>query len=166
MKFLIVLVDLLPLIIIAGGIILVVSFLRGWNASQRKRQAQADEQRGRHGGQAVLEWSGPKAQGAADPEFGELLVEIPKKSGGAGALFYQRGLVLNGKRTSYENLKDVVYHPGTPGGAWTLKQKVRDSAVLWLYRKKGSTIGIRDFSYRFDDATMQAIQAGLGFKHT
>ncbi len=166
MEFLILVIDLLPLILLAGAVILMVSFLRAWNASQRSRQAQAEEQRRRHGGQTVLEWNGPKAQGAADPEFGELMVEIPKKSGSTGALFYQRGLVLNGRRTSYENLKDVVYHPGVPGRAWTLKQRVRNSAVLWLYRKKGFTIGIRDFSYRFDDATMQAIQDGLGFKHT
>jgi len=41
---------------------------------------------------------------------------------------------------------------------------MRNSAVLWLYRKKGSTIGIRDLSYRFDYNTMEAIQTGLGFR--
>ncbi|NBI11568.1 hypothetical protein D1641_16445 [Colidextribacter sp. OB.20] len=161
-----VLINLLPLIIVVIGIVLIVSFLRGWYASQRSRQAKAEEQRQRHGGQTVLEWSGPKARGASDQEFGELIVEIPKKSGGAGAQFYLRGLVLNGKRVSYENLKDVVYYPGTPGKAYTMKQKIRNSAVMWLYRKKGSTLSIRDFSYRFDDETMKAIQDGLGFKRS
>ena len=163
-QILAVLIDLLPLVIIVVGIVLMVSFLRGWYASQHNRQAQAEEQRQRHGGQAVLEWSGPTAQGAPDQEFGELIVEIPKKSGGAGAKFYLRGLVLNGKRISYENLKDVVYYPGKPGKAYTMKQKMRNSAVMWLYRKKGSTLSIRDFTYQFDDDTMKAIQFGLGFR--
>lgn len=147
-------------------VVIVVVVCRGWNKGVSERQATADAQRARNGGKAVLEWTGPKAQGAADPEFGELLVDIPKKSGAAGVQFYREGLVMNGKRTSYENLKDVVYVPGTPGLALTLKQKLRNSAVLWLYRKKGSTIGIRDLSYRFDDATMQAIQTGLGFRQS
>jgi len=145
-------------------IVITVMICRIWNKGQKSRQAGAEAQRVRNGGQVILEWTGPKAQGAADPEFGELLVEIPKKSGGTGVQFYRLGLILKGKRTSYENLKDVVYIPGTPGLALTPKQKLRNSAVLWLYRKKGSTIGIRDLNYRFDDATAQAIQNGLGFR--
>lgn len=145
-------------------VVMIVTLCRIWNKGKQGRQAEAEAQRARHGGQTVLEWDGPKAQGAADPEFGELLVEIPKKSGAVGVQFYRLGLIMNGKRTSYENLKDVVYIPGTPGLALTVKQKLRNSAVLWLYRKKGSTIGIRDLNYRFDDATMQAIQTGLGFR--
>ena len=129
------------------------------------RQAGAEAQRTRNGGKSVLEWNGPKAQGAADQEFGELLVEIPKKSGAVGVQFYREGFVVNGKRTSYKNLKDVVFIPGHPGAlSITPKQKMRNSAVLWLYRKKGSTIGIRDLSYRFDYDTMEAIQTGLGFR--
>ena len=147
-------------------VLVVVGIFRVWNKGVAQRQAGADAQRVRNGGQAVLEWNGPKAQGPADSEFGELLVDIPKKSGTSGVQFYRLGLVMNGKRTSYENLKDVVYIPGTKGFAVTPAQKLRNSAVLWLYRKKGSTIGIRDLSYRFDDATMQAIQTGLGFRPT
>lgn len=157
------LIGIIVLAVIIVGI--TVMICRIWNKGQKGRLAEAEAQRARHGGQAVLEWDGPKAQGAADPEFGELLVEIPKRSGDIGVQFYRLGLIMKGKRTSYENLKDVVYIPGTPGLALTPKQKIRNSAVLWLYRKKGSTIGIRDLSYRFDDATMQAIQIGLGFRN-
>jgi len=155
---------MIVLTILFVGIVVVIC--RIWNKGQKGRQSGAEAQRARNGGRAVLEWNGPKAQGAADPEFGELLVEIPKKSGEVGVQFYRLGLIVKDKRTSYENLKDVVYIPGTPGLALTPKQKLRNSAVLWLYRKKGATIGIRDLNYRFDDATMQAIQAGLGFRNS
>lgn len=93
-------------------------------------------------------------------------MEIPKKSGSGGAKFYERGFVLGNKRVSYDNLKDVVFFPGNPGRAFTLKRKIQNSAVLWLYRKKGSTIGIRDFGYRFDSQTMENIQKGLGFQNS
>ena len=156
------LIGIIVLIAIIAGI--SVAICRAWNKGKSGRQAEAEAQRARNGGKAVLEWDRPTAQGPADPEFGGLLVEIPKKSGAAGVQFYREGMVVNGKRVSYENLKDVVYIPGTPGLALTMKQKLRNSAVLWLYRKKGSTIGIRDLSYRFDDETMQAIQNGLGFR--
>lgn len=146
-------------------VVITLMILRTWNKGMNARQTGAEAQRARNGGKAVLEWSGPKAQGAADQEFGELLVEIPKKSGGTGVLFYREGFVVKGKRTSYEELKDVVFIPGNPGAlSITPKQKMRNSAVLWLYRKKGSTIGIRDLSYRFDYNTMEAIQTGLGFR--
>lgn len=144
---------------------ITVGILRTWNKGMASRQAGANAQRARSGGRAILEWSGPKAQGAADQEFGELLVEIPKKSGIAGVQFYREGFIINGKRIPYENLKDVVFIPGRPGAvSLTPKQKMRNSAVLWLYQKKGSTIGIRDLSYRFDYSTMEAIQTGLGFR--
>lgn len=145
---------------------MIVMIFRVWGKGQQGRQSQAEAQRARNGGQAVLEWSGPKAQGPADPEFGELLVEIPKKSGDVELRFYRLGFILKDKRTSYENLKDVVYIPGTPGLALTPKQKLRNAAVLWIYRKKGSAIGIRDLTYCFDDATMVDIQTGLGFRNT
>lgn len=146
-------------------VVISVGITRAWNKGANSRQAGAEAQRTRNGGKIVLEWNGPKAQGAADQEFGELLVEIPKKSGGIGVQFYREGFVVNGKRTSYENLKDVVFIPGNPGAvSITPKQRIRNSAVLWLYRKKGSTIGIRDLNYRFDYSTMEAIQTGLGFR--
>lgn len=157
---------------IAGSIVLVILMIvitvcitRTWNKGMTSRQTGAEAQRTRNGGRAVLEWDGPKAQGAADQGFGELLVEIPKRSGAAGIQFYREGFIMNGKRTSYEDLKDVVFIPGRPGAmSITPKQKLRNSAVLWLYRKKGSTIGIRDLNYRFDYDTMEAIQTGLGFR--
>ena len=140
-----------------------VALTKGWNKQAARRRAGAEAQAARHGGQFVLEWNGPRAQGAADGEFGPLLVELPKKLGGGSAQFYERGLVLGGKRVPYENLKDVAFIPGTGGGI-TPAQKMRNSSVLWLYRKKGSTIGLRDMSYRFDKQTMEDIQTGLGFR--
>ena len=153
------------------AIVLFILFLIGmsvaitklWNKGAARRRAEAEAQAARHGGQFVLEWNGPRAQGAADGEFGPLLVELPKKMGKDCARFYERGLVLGGKRVSYDGLKDVVFIPGTGGGI-TPAQKMRNSSVLWLYRKKGSTIGVRDLSYRFDKQTMEAIQTGLGFR--
>lgn len=140
-----------------------VSVTKGWNKQAAQRRAGAEAQAARHGGQFVLEWNGPRAQGAADGEFGPLLVELPKKLGKDCARFYERGLVLGGKRVPYDGLKDVVFIPGIGGGI-TPAQKMRNSSVLWLYRKKGSTIGIRDMSYRFDKQTMEDIQTGLGFR--
>ena len=155
-----------------GGIVIIlfiafliwmsVAITKAWNKGQQKRLAGAEAQAGRHGGQYVLEWSSPRAQGAADGEFGPLLVEIPKKHGGDSARFYERGVVLGSKRVSYDNLKDVVFIPGS-GKGFTPKERLRNSAVLWLYRKKGSTIGIRDLNYQFDGQTMKDIQKGLGF---
>ena len=139
------------------------AIVKAWNKGASQRLSGAAAQAARHGGQYVLEWTGPRAHGAADPEFGPLLVEIPKKSGGPRALFYERGLVLGDKRVAYENLKDAAFIPG-PGGGFTPAQKMRNASVLWLYRKKGATIGIRDMSYRFDKQTMEAIQTGLGFR--
>lgn len=65
------------------GIVIFVSSLSARKKSLEGRPASAEAQRQRHGGQSVLEWDGPKAEGAPDPEFGELLVEIPKKSAAA-----------------------------------------------------------------------------------
>lgn len=153
------------------AIVLFILFLIGmsvaitkfWNKGAARRRAGAEAQAARHGGQFVLEWNGPRAQGAADGEFGPLLVELPKKMGKDCARFYERGLVLGGNRVPYDSLKDVVFIPGIGGGI-TPAQKMRNSSVLWLYRKKGSTIGLRDMSYRFDKQTMEDIQTGLGFR--
>ena len=56
-----------------------------------------------------------------------------------------------------------MFFPHKPGRAWTLKQKIQNAGVLWLYRKGKSTIGIRDLNYRFEEDDMQAVQDGLGF---
>lgn len=150
------------LVIVVIGIVLIVSYLRDWNASQRSRQAQAEAQRRRNGGQAVLEWNGPKAKGPADAEFGELLVEVPKKSGGR-TCFYLRGVVIDGKRIPYDSLKDVAFAERTPG----LIQTPKNAAVMWLYPQKGMgrPVSISSLHYQFEDSTMQAIQFGLGFRH-
>ena len=101
-------------IIIIFGLVTAVSLLSAKKASRRGRTAGAEEQRQRRGGQLVLEWNGPKAEGASDPEFGELLVEIPKKSGGS-ARFYLRGVIIENKRLSYDSLRDVNFAERTPG---------------------------------------------------
>lgn len=154
--------ELLFLAVIVIGIILIVSYLRAWNKSQSSRQAEAEAQRQRHGGEAVLEWDGPRASGAPDQEFGELLVELPKKSGGS-ARFYERGAVLDGKRLAYDALKDVAFAERTPA----LIQTPKTAAVMWLYPKKGMGRPISLFSlhYEYEDATMKVIQVGLGFGH-
>lgn len=151
-------------LIIVFLIWMCAAIVKAWNKGAAKRLAGAEAQAKRHGGQCVLEWNGPRAQGPADPEFGPLLVEIPKKAGGDGAKFYERGVALGSKRVSYDNLKDVAFVPGVGSGGFTMKQKMRSSSVVWLYRKKGSTIGIRDLTYRFDGQTMRDIQTGLGFQ--
>lgn len=74
-----------------------VALTKGWNKQAAQRRAGAEAQAARHGGRFVLEWDGPRAQGAADPEFGPLLVEIPKKLGKDAARFYEGGLVLGGQ---------------------------------------------------------------------
>ena len=138
--------------------------MKTWSKDQRQRLASAEAQAQRHGGRFVLEWDGPRAQGAADGEFGPLLVEVPKKLGGGAARFYEQGAVVGNKRVSYDNLKDVFFQAGSGQKGFTPKQKLRNSSVLWLYRKKGSSIGIRDLSYKFDRQTMENIQKGLGFQ--
>ncbi len=150
------------ILIIVFIIWMSVAITKAWNKGTALRRQGAEAQSRRHGGQYVLEWEGPRAQGEADPEFGALLVEIPKKIGGGCAEFFERGAVVGNNRVPYDNLKDVVFIPGS-GKGFTMKQRTRNSAVLWLYRKKGSTISIRDLTYRFDAQTMEAIQKGLGF---
>ena len=53
---------------------------------------------------------------------------------------------------------------GEPDPEFDLKEAIQNSAVLWLYRKKGRTLAIRDFQYGFDHDAVQAIQNGLGFR--
>jgi len=159
--------DLFPmfffLTVIAALIAFFVLYCKAFYAGRARRQENVEQQRRRNGGEYRLEWDGPLAQGAEDPEFGRLVVIIPKKRGTGGAAFHETGLVLDGKRLPYSEVKDIVYMPGRPGKKYTLKAAARDSAVMWIYRKKGSTIGIRDFSYQFDNQTMEKIKKGLGY---
>ena len=148
-------------IIIIFGVVAAVSLLSAKKASRRGRTAGAEEQRQRHGGQSVLEWNGPKAEGAPDPEFGELLVEIPKKSGGS-ARFYLRGVIVEDKRLPYDSLRDVTFAERTPGA---LLQTPKTAAVMWLVplNGMGKPVSLFSMHYQYEDATMQAIRAGLGF---
>ena len=159
--------DLFPmfffLAIIAAFIVFTVLYFKAFYAGRAKRQENVEEQRKRHGGEYVLEWNGPLAQGEADQEFGKLVVAIPKKRGNGNARFYEKGVIVDQKRVPYSEVKDIVYLKGRPGKKYTLKAAMRDSAVMWIYRKKGSTIGIRDFSYQFDEQTMEHIRIGLGY---
>ncbi|MBD5497500.1 MAG: hypothetical protein HDR11_07010 [Lachnospiraceae bacterium] len=155
--------EILALLIFAGGAALIIWYLKAFYADRAERQKKAEEHQNRHGGECVLEWSGSFADGAADTEFGRLVVEIPKKSGNGAALFYEKGLVLGNKRLPYGEIKDVLYAASTPDKKYTLKQAVRDMAVLWIYPKKGATIGIRELNYQFDNETMENIKKGLGF---
>lgn len=150
----------LSLAVLLAGAAVIVLYLRAWNKSKSSRQAKAETQRQRNGGQAVLEWNGPKAQGAADSEFGELLVEIPKKRGDS-ARFYRLGAVIDGRRLPYDSLKDVVFAERTPA----LIQTPKNAAVMWLYPQKGMGRPISLFSlhYSYEDRDMRALQAGLGF---
>ena len=151
----------LVLLVCIGALVFAVWFMITWDKQKKERQTNAEMQRSRHSGRTVLEWNGPRPDGAADPDFGPLLVELPKKGGGY-ARFYEQGLLLDGKRISYDDLKDVFYDAGSEEKARDLKNAIQNSAVLWLYRKRGHTIGLRDFQYAFDDATMLRIQRGLG----
>ena len=154
----------MPIIIaIIAAIVLVALYLRSWNRSKGGRQEAAEAQRRRHGGDAVLEWDGPMAQGAPDGEFGALVAEVMKKSGRDSARFYERGLVIGSRRVAYGDLKDIVYDPGNPGKGFTPKQRMQNMAVMWIYPQKGMAMGIRDLDYRLDDETMRKIQKGLGY---
>ena len=136
---------------------------KAWGKGADRRLAGARAQSRRHGGRFVLERKGPKARGPADPEFGPLLVEIPRRLGRGGARFYERGLTLDGTRVSYGDLRDVVFLPSS-GLGLSMERKLRESAVLWLRPREGPAIGLRDLSYRFDNETMERIQMGLGFR--
>ena len=151
----------LILIIIIFGVVVAISLLSAGKTSRKGRKASAEEQRQRQGGQLVLEWNGPKAEGAPDPEFGELLVEIPRKSGGS-ARFYLRGVIVEDKRLPYDSLRDVTFAERTPGA---LIQTPKTAAVMWLFPLKGMGKPVSLFSlhYQYEDATMQAIRDGLGF---
>ena len=152
----------LMIALVVGSIAFMIWFVKSWNKEKRRRQAHAEAQRQRHGGRTVLEWGGPRDQGAPDGEFGALLVELPKRGGGS-ARFYELGLVLDQKRVPYDALEDVFFNPGDEERGKDLKEAIQNSAVLWLYRKRGHTLAIRDFMYGFDHPTMENIQRGLGF---
>lgn len=151
------------LVVFVGFIVFVVLYLKAFYAGRAQKQQKAEEQRARHGGESVLEWSGDYADGAPDGEFGRLVVIVPQKRGDGGARFYEKGLVVDNKRLPYSEIKDIVYSGATPGMKLTLQQMTRDTGVMWIYPKKGSTIGLRGLTYRLDNDTMENIKKGLGF---
>lgn len=151
------------LLFFAGGTALIVWYVKSFYAERENRTRKAEEHRSRHGGECILEWSGSLADGAADAEFGRLVVEIPKKHGDGAARFYEKGLVLEKKRLPYSEIKDVLLAAATSEKKYTLKQAARDMGVLWIYPKKGAVIGLREISYEFDNEMMEKIKQGLGF---
>ena len=146
-----------------GGTALIVWYLKSFYAERANRAKKAEEHRSKHGGECILEWSGSLSSGAPDAEFGKLIVEVPKKRGGGAACFYEKGLVLEKKRLPYSEIKDVLFVAATSNKKYTLKQAARDMGVLWIYPKKGATIGLREMSYQFDNEIMEKIKQGLGF---
>jgi hypothetical protein len=155
----------LMVFLVIVAVVFIIGLFQGWKKGSRRRQANAEAQRRRHGGRTVLEWPWPRVSGDPDPEFGELFEEFPKKGGGS-ARFYETGLVLDGKRVSYDTLSDIYFDEGCEERGKDLKEAIQNSAVLWLYRKGGfhRTLGIRDFVYGFDHADCEHIRDGLGFR--
>ena len=117
------------LLFLAGGTALIVWYVKSFYAERENRARKAEEHRSRHGGESILEWSGSLADGAADAEFGRLVVEIPKKHGDGAARFYEKGLVLEKKRLPYSEIKDVLLAAATSDKKYTLKQAARDMGV-------------------------------------
>ena len=155
----------LVIFLVIISVVFIIALFWGWNKQSGERRASAEAQRQRHGGKTVLEWPWPRAVGPADPEFGALLEEFPKKGGGS-ARFYETGLVLNRKRVPYDTLKDVYFDEGAEERGKDLKEALQNSAVLWFYRKGffQRTLAVRDFVYGFDHADCRHIRDGLGFR--
>lgn len=156
----------LMLFLVIVCVVFIIGLFQGWKKGAKERQANAEAQRRRHNGEAVLEWPWPRVEGSPDAEFGELLEEFPKKGGGS-ARFYETGLVLDGKRIPYSNITDIFFDEGSKERGADLKEAIQNSAVLWIYRKGGfhRTVGIRDFVYGFDHEDCRHIRDGLGFRN-
>ncbi|NBJ83106.1 hypothetical protein D5274_14915 [bacterium 1XD42-94] len=163
MRFLLCLPAIIFLLLVIGSVAFCVWYFKAFYAERAERQKKSEEQRKRNGGECILEWAGSLPDGAPDAEFGKLVVEIPQKRGGGVARFYKKGLVLEQKRLPYSEIKDVLCVEAVPGAKHTAKQAVRDMGVLWIYPKKGATIGLREMSYHFDNEIMNQIKRGLGF---
>ena len=156
-------VVVIALIIIS--VLFIIGLFQGWKKQSGERCRNAEAQRQRHGGKTVLEWPWPRAACSPDAEFGELLEEFPRKGGGS-ARFYELGLVLNGKRVPYDTLRDIYFDEGHEERGKDLKEALQNSAVLWLYRKRGRTLAIRDFVYGFNHEDCRHIRDGLGFRNS
>lgn len=161
--FLLCLPAIIFLLLVIGCIVFLVWYFKSFYEERAERQKKAEAQRDLHGGECILEWSGSFAEGMADTEFGRLVVEIPKKRGGAAARFCEKGLILDKKRLPYSEIKDILLVAASEKKKYTLKQAVQDMGVLWIYPKKGAAIGIREMTYQFDNELMEKIKSGLGF---
>lgn len=151
------------LLLFAGLIVFIVWYLKAFYSARAEKQKKAEEQRARHGGESVLEWSGSYAKGDPDHEFGQLIVMVSKKRGVGGACFYEKGLAIEDRRLPYSEIKDIVYLDAAEGKKATLKAAVRDTGVMWIYPQKGGAIGLRGLTYQLDNETMENIKKGLGF---
>lgn len=150
------------LVLLLALIAFIAVYLKSFYASRNKRQAQAEENIERNDGKRVLEWSLPTVDGAVDEEFGELITEIPGKLGNS-AKFYKLGCIIGSNRVSYMNIRDLLVEEDTSGKVDLIKNATRNSAKIWIYRKKGCTIGINGLTYHIDGQIAQAIKQGLGF---
>lgn len=163
MRLLLCLPAIIFLLLVIGSVAFCVWYFKAFYAERAERQKRSEEQQRRNGGECILEWSGSLPDGEPDAEFGKLVVEIPQKRGGGVARFYEKGLVLENRRLPYSEIKDVLCVESEPGKKYTAKQAVRDMGVLWIYPKKGTTIGLREMTYQFDNELMKQIKRGLGF---
>lgn len=151
------------LLVFVGLIVFIVLYLKAFYATRANKQRAALEQRARHNGESLLEWTGDRIEGEPDAEFGELICVIPKRRGDGGAFFYEKGLVLCDRRLSYADIKDIVCVDAVDDDEIKLRDAIRDTGTLWIYPKQGRIIGIRGLVYILDNETMNKIARGLGF---
>ena len=124
-------------------------------------------QRQRHGGESVLEWDGPYAEGEPDAEFGRLVVQFKQKKGSGYARFYERGLVRGKRRLPYSEVKDMlVLEENAPKMATALRRmQDQRSTGLNIYPKKGMQMVISKFDYEIDIKLLRDVQNGLGYRN-
>lgn len=154
------------LLILGFAIGACVWIMKLFNEGRRIRQKNAEEQRQRHGGESVLEWDGPYAEGEPDAEFGRLVVQFKQKKGSGYARFYERGLVRGKRRLSYSEVKDMlVLEENAPKMATALRRmQDQRSTGLNIYPKKGMQMVISKFDYEIDIKLLRDVQNGLGYR--
>lgn len=155
------------LLILGFAIGACVWIMKLFNEGRRIRQKNAEEQRQRHGGESVLEWDGPYAEGEPDAEFGRLVVQFKQKKGSGYARFYERGLVRGKRRLPYSEVKDMlVLEENAPKMATALRRmQDQRSTGLNIYPKKGMQMAISKFDYEIDIKLLRDVQNGLGYRN-